>query len=435
MSLSNITRAHQIARAAASVADVNQSSIKVSGLKLGQVANLLLGYKPGWTARDSSTAPFFPADIAALPTMDVEVSMAETVWQLPRITLHKDRNSLLSAIFPYIVQSLTGDGSTFSLPSGPLMVNDLDGGKTLDTLSKYLGVDLTAGGSYMLVELVRSVGTASHPYTSGAGGDEMDHLTPNALEIITALPGVAGESEPTHRLTAGDARPFLQSFQTLGTHYVSKVTAGDRIFQVFAYDQPAFDRLTSAFNNSAKGTDYVDGLNAMPFQYYTTPHSTSTGVPLGYVKARGIVNIVSDDPDFAESVKAGLWNDSERAGGNSIFMAYKQTGPPLDLSRFQAVVPIGFELTPLGNLIPVDKCAAGRNYWNRLLKGALHQKHGQQVRVTFPPAHSYQWQDLLPNSGAWLSTIATPTVNVYDARVALGAIKLTNRPAVKKFSS
>ena len=434
MSALKIPQSLQLTQAAAEDADVTQPALTVPGLKLGQAANLLLGFKPGWVATDSSTAPFFPADSEPLPTSDATVSpVGSAIWGFPRITLHDDTNSLLSAVFPYDVQPLTSDDSTFSVPSGPLMVEDLDRAEMLSQLSEYLGVDLTAGYSYMLVELVRTTGTASHTYLAGSGGDAADHLTPEALAALSSLTGVEADSDPSGQLTAESANSFLQSFQAVGTHYVSQVTAGDRIFQVFAYQAAAFDELTKAFNRSAAGKAYVDGVSAISFQYYTTPQSSETGVELGYVSALGAVNIISNDPAFTTSVKSDEWKD-ERAVGNSIFKVY-QTGTAVDLDNFQAVVPIGVELTPLGNLIPVDKCPAGRRYWDRMLKGALLQKYGQDVRVTFPTEQPYNWSGLMPNSGAWLSTIATPTVDVYDGHVALGEIELTNRPAVKSFSS
>lgn len=435
MSLLNIPQSLRLAEVPTEDASVKQPIFTVPGLKLGQAANLLLGFKPGWVATDVSTAPFFFPDSEPLPTSDATISPASPAsWGFPRITLHDDRNSMLSAVFPYDVQPLTGDSSTFCVPSGPLMSEDLDGARMLSQLSEYLGVDLTAGDSYMLVELVRTSGTASRTYVAGSGGDAADHLTADALAALSALTGVQAGSDPAGRLTAQSAPAFLKSFQAVGTHYVSQVTAGDRIFQIFAYQAAAFAELTAAFNKSAAGKNYVEGLSAIPFQYYTTPRSSGTGIELGYVSGLGAVRIASADPAFAASVKGGAWNDAERAGGNSIFVAY-HTGTTVDLAGFQAVVPIGFELTPLGNLIPVDKCAAGRRYWDRLLKGSLLQKYGQLVRVAFPAEQPYHWQSLLPNSGAWLSTIATPTVNVYDGHVSLGGIELTNRPVVKSFNS
>ena len=204
---------------------------------------------------------------------------------------------------------------------------------------------------------------------------------------------------------------------------------------MFGYATADFTQLARAFSRSAGDANHVDGVSAMAFQYYTTPKNDVTGPTFGYVSGLGKINIVSRDPSFAASLASGNWKDAVRAGGDSIFMAYRQPDPTVDLSAFKAVVPISLELSPLGNLIPVNLCAFGRTYWNRLFKAAMHQKHGLQVQVRFAAAREYHWQDLLPNSGDWLSTIATPNVDVYDAHVALAGVQLTNRAAVQRFSS
>ncbi|MCC5611302.1 MACPF domain-containing protein [Nostoc sp. CHAB 5834] len=415
---------------------MKQSPITLPGLKLGQTANLLLGFKADWIVTDASTSPFYSPTSAALPTLDATITPAEAeaIWQLPRITLHQDTNSLLSAIYPYIVRSITGDTSQFSLPSGPLMVGDLDSDSILGKLSKYLGIDLTAGDSYILVELVRFVGTASHTYVAGTGESADEHMNEVGQTAIEKLPGVSEVPDTDSQFTHKEADLFLENFQAIGTHYVSKIFAGDRIFQVFAYKQTAFAEVSHAFKRSAGKNDYVDGISAISFQYYTTPAKLHGSVELGYVSQLGSVKMISNDPKFADSIKNGSWHDPIRAGGDSIFSLY-QNDPKVDLSIFESVVPISFELTPLGNLIPVEKSAQGRRYWDRLLKGVMLQKYGTQVRVRFPAEHSYQWPELFPTSGSWLSTIATPTINAYNEHISLGEIQLINRSAVKTFSS
>jgi len=407
----------------------------VPGLALGQAANLLLGFKSRWLPLDASTSPFFSPDTQPLPVQDATVPSSPVAeWQLPRVTLHDTAESLLSAVFPYEVEPLTGEDGKFSVPSAPLLVDDLDGAQSRTALSAYLGIDLSLGYRYMLVELVRTAGTASHDYVAGSGGAAADHLVPAALAVLSDLPGVLPLPKDHGPLTASQASTFVATFQALGTHYVSQLTAGDRIFQVFAYEDAAYEQLRAAFERSAGRQSYVDGVNAMSFQYYTTPRSTRTGVELGYVSAFGTPLIVSADPSFASSLAAGSWRDADRASADSVFSAY-QANTKVDLSTFQAIVPIAFSLTPLGNLIPVDKSPVGRAFWNRLLKGALLQKHGSQISVSFPTTGVGGWQSFFPNSGAWLSTIATPTINAYDGYLALGGIQLTNRDAVETFSS
>jgi hypothetical protein len=405
----------------------------LKGIKLGQATNLLFGLKAGLNPKNPNLSPFYAPTIEPLPLIDAAIPpSAKIFWKMPKITIHTDVNSLLSAVYPYSVNSLTGDISTFSLPSGPLLVEDLNKSSVISELSKYLGIDLSIQSSYMLVELNNLVGSASHNYTAGTGGDTNEHLTANALKEVNNLNKIAFTSNS--KLNATSAKEFIKCFNTIGTHYVSEVTAGDKIFQVFAYQSKAFAELTRAFNASADGKGYVYGIEANSFQYYTTPANSSTGVELGYVSQLGSINIVSEDSLFQDSLKAGLWDDPSRAHGNSIFIAFNSPGK-IQLSDFKSVVAVSFKLTPIGNLIPVDESEKGRNYWNRLFKGAMLQKYGNNIRVTYPSQNSYQWKNLLSNSGAWLSTIATPTVNVYDGHLALDKIQLTNREIAKNFSS
>jgi len=405
----------------------------LQGIKLGQATNLLYGLKAGWSPITPKSTPFFAPTMEPLPLIDAVVSSStKAYWQLPKITIHSDVNSLLSAVYPYKVNPLTGDISTFLLPSGPLLIEDLNKSSVITELSTYLGLDLSVQESYMLVELKRTVGSASHTYTAGTGGNVNEHLTANAIKEVDNLAKIV--SVDTNKLNATSAKEIIKCFNTIGTHYVSEITAGDKIFQVFAYKNKAFSELTKAFNSSADGKGYVDGIEANSFQYYTTPSNSSTGVKLGYVSQLGGINILSDDSVFKVSLKAGLWNDTSRAHGNSIFSAFNNPGK-IQLSDFKLVVPVSFELTPIGNLIPVNESENVRNYWNRLFKGAMLQKYGHNIRVTFPSQNNYQWKNILSNSGTWLSTIATPSVNVYDSHLSLDKIQLTNREIVNDFSS
>jgi len=409
------------------------SEITLPGIKLGQAANLVFGFKNGWDFTKSGSAPFFAPETAPLPEVDAKISGgANAIWSLPTITIHKDANSLLTAIYPYHVEALNGDKSNFSVPSGPLMIEDLDKDRVLNELHHYLDIDLTKGDSYMLVELNRVVGTASKSYISGSGGASSQHLMPNALDEVNTLLGV---SSPTNEsLNTAHTQEFLDCFNKIGTHYISQVKGGDRIFQIYAYEATEFKKIESAFKASAKDGNSISGIHAISFQYYTTPVSTHTGVKLGYASQRGKVLIASNDTAFTKSLKAGDWNDTLRADGNSIFSAYDQKNK-VNLEAFNQVVPVSITLSPIGNLIPVTESAQGRENWNAVLKGGFVQKYSDSVRISFPTQDSYNWKELLPNTGTWLTTLSTPTINVYDGHVSLDKIELANKNAVKDFSS
>lgn len=421
----------------AASAELRESAqaLEVPGLKLGQALNLVLGLKPGWAVSDTTDLPFHVPDIAPLAQMAATIAPDPlAAWGFPSVTLHDDADSLLSAVYPYRVQALSGDGAAFDVPAGPLLTRDLDRSAALGQLSEYLGIDLSQDYSYMLVDIVRTDGSAAGAYVAGSGGDPALHLSGAAQAVVAALPGVDAYPGHDYRLGAADARAFLKSFQDIGTHYVSQLTAGDRIFQVFAYGADAFSEVRAAFAKSAGGAGAVEGIGAIAFRYYTTPRNSATGVTLGYASERGKLRIASNSAAFATSLLTQAWQDPDRAGGDSIFQAF-QSGTTIDLAGFQDVVPITVQLAPIGNLIPVQQSAAGRYNWNRLLKGALLQKYGRAVTVTFPADHPYGWRSLLSDRGNWVSTIATPTVNAYSGHLDLDAIQLTNRDAVQRFST
>jgi hypothetical protein len=429
--------ANLLARPALADLDAPAQDVRVPGVALGQAANLLLGLRPQWKNAETLGLPFFPPEIDALPTQQVVITPSPSAfWSFPSISLHDDLDSLLGDVLSIQIAPVLGDQGALSLPTGTLATDQLDREAVLGRLSTQLGIDLTREYSFMLVQLVRQVGEASHRYVAGSGGAETDHLTPRAQAIVNALPGVTA-LRPDMPTTLGEATAILGCFGTIGTHFVSAVTAGDRIFQVFAYERDTtFEAIKAAFNKSTRGAATLSGIEAISFRYYTTPRGNDTGLDLGYVRARGSLCIASNDPAFARSLKAGEWHQ-KRAGGDSIFAAYDEAAQDskVQLEQFVQVVPISVTLTPIGNLVPVEKSTYARWLWTTILKGALLQKHGTRMRMTFPEARPFSWSDWLPQSGGWLSTIMTPSVNVYDTHVALPSVRLTNRAVVKNFTS
>ena len=76
-----------------------------------------------------------------------------------------------------------------------------------------------------------------------------------------------GSQDTAADLTLRDANLFLDNFAEWGTHFVSSITVGDQIIQVFAYEAERFARVQQAFNGSEN--DFT-GANAVKFQYFTT---------------------------------------------------------------------------------------------------------------------------------------------------------------------
>ena len=86
----------------------------------------------------------------------------------------------------------------------------------------------------------------------------MTQLRPEPLD--TGRPGARSSLE---RVTG-----CLSLFRTYGTHFVSKVLCGERIFQVFAYPPERFTAVRAAY---ASGANPLSGPRATAFSSHTTP--------------------------------------------------------------------------------------------------------------------------------------------------------------------
>ena len=229
---------------------------------------------------------------------------------------------------------------------------------------------------------------------------------------------------------------YLDSFYQLGTHFVSRIEAGDRLFQVFAYAASEFADVKTSFEHDSGGQPQISGLTALDYQYYTSRFNTETGPSHGYTAAAGKVILWSGDAKIQASLKKKEWTDDRYAGGDSIFAAYLKPGAGADfLKQFSSVVPTGIELTPLAALMNVSTCAETAQAWHRVFKGAMLHKYGEGVQLAFETLREFNWAVLFPETtDSWMSTIATPSIDVYQERVDLSKIQLINTDAVNSFT-
>ena len=414
----------------------HQTTAAVSPVQLGTAANLLYGVKPVW----SGTADgMFAPPVAPTETSQTTIEPAEDDgWDLPVVTLHTDAASLLDELYDYRVARAALDDGEFSVPAGVLAVGDSDRPSALNQASEFLGVDLTKGDSYMLVRLRRCVGKARSTYLTNFGDRKReDYLTKAAREAYAKLPtGTAvtkGDLQLDMKLTADEASTYVKTFYELGTHFVSSVETGDVIFQVFACPPGRFAQLKAAFDKDKDQHGRVTGLAAIHYAYFTTPceapHNGDTP-QYGFVSQTGKLVAFSGDKKLDDTVAAGKWKDARYANDTSIFRAYSDAQL---LDAFTAVTTISIGLTPLADLVPD---AFHAKVLNRLFNGALMQKYGAGVTVPFTRLRDYSWKTLFPDAGgAWLSTIATPTIDVYQDLVDLGTVQMVNTEAVESFTA
>ncbi len=397
-----------------------------SSLLLGQSANLLFGYQPTWNPSGSSY-PFFAPPVASTVTLAPSFTPPEfTNWSAtPVITLHDSATDLLSGLYRYKVAAMALDPAGADVPAGPLALGDADSAAAIAAVGAYLGLDLTGKLSYMLVTFERVSGTAQHPYVADPSNvDRGDYLTPAARKMIDALvpaqAPVDGSVLYDSKLSKADAAAYVAALYQLGTHFVSEITAGDVLVQVFAYDDAHFKILRAAFAGDATvqpdGTLAVVGQTAAAWAYYS---SLAKG-DYGFVAKCGQLTSFSRDPALAAAIAAGQWtNNYLPATTASIFAA--STNYSL-LQALTQIVPTAFTLAPVADLVS-DLLVAGP--WDRLVVGGLLQKYGNGVNVPLRREPDYDWAAIFPQADdSWGGGIVTPVIDVYQERVDLAKVKL-----------
>lgn len=416
-----------------------------SSIQLGTVANLLYGYQPTWNPTDTNAWPFFPPQQQMLKTFAPDItSDGSAQWDNPIITLCASAEDLITSLYKYTVVRGSDEQSAPVIPSGPLVLDDRDRAQVLQTLQQELGVDLSDPSlSYALVQVQRQVGSTTHPAFTETGvfkglrepavsiNSEHRLAIPRRLRVSQT----ATEEKMTGRLAVGtptdpdptpdDIQSYFNFFQTYGTHFVSKIFAGDVIYQVFAYNAPAFAAIQKAYTNSP---GRLSGPLAVNFDYYTTK---SSDAGFGYVAQYGNILNLSGDPALGASVSGGDWEDSQYANGPSIFQAFQSSFPHNLNDKFRQVVTIGFELRPISMFSDVRP----RKVWRRIFNAAMYQKYGDGIQPVFENPPTYNFSAIFPETGpGFVSTIATPTIDVYKDLIDLSQVQMVATEIVRSFT-
>ncbi|ODA40653.1 MAC/perforin domain-containing protein [Desulfosporosinus sp. BG] len=413
----------------------------VCTVKLGATANLVLGYNPNWnlTTRDDQNGLFHPNQ-KALAEIDVNITRNDAAWGYPVIALHDSAKELLSALVPYKTVITAENSDEPTLPAGPLMIADKDQGSAIQELSRTLGVDLSNSDyGYALVQIRRENGSAEHPCI-----EKGIHLNPNPNQFPVQLgvtdnfrKGLAslrhgiddfGNFSPEN-FTKDSAQAYIDFFKDYGTHFVSKITAGDVLFQVFAFPSNRFKTIKSAY---ASGKNPLSGPEAVSFDYFTTDANTGA---FGFVKEYGKILCLSGDEQLTESLGTQEWLENTWSATNSIFAPF-QTGSKVSLERlnrdFTKIVPIRIELASLALFAEFNRKKA----WRRVLNAVIAQKYKGDVQTIFTKYCTVDFKAQIPDSGVtgFISTIATPTINAYKPSIDLSEVQLVGANYVKDFT-
>ncbi len=398
----------------------------VNGVKLGSSANLLYGFKASWNPSAEGDTPLFEPEESSVLTLEAEIQDIEGVkWDMPVITLCDTPEELLSKIFAYKIIDPDDISSNYS--SGTLILNDKDKSSAIDKLKQSLGIDLSIKDQgYALVQIRRDFGSDVHiSFERGVFGVENKEevLFSNYKKDITRLrQGKRSVYGDYSQISLSNAQEYLNFFKKYGTHYVSKISVGDVIYQIFAYDQSSFKIIKEAYK---KHPDQFSGSFAYSFCYYTRLKNNQG---YGDVAQIGKLCIMSNDGVFQESLKKGEWKDDKWALGNSIFAPWL-TGK-VDLQEFKKIVPVGFELSPLSLFAEYFRKVT----WKRVFEGAMYAKYGNKINVCFRKDTQIDFSKIYPQDNGFLSTIATPAINIYKTRFNPEKIKLAAESIVNKFT-
>lgn len=410
------------------VVDSGDQTMTNSSVALGEAVNVLLGYETGWVPSSASSSPFFSAPQQGL--VRTPLTSADGVlsgkWGYPQITLHDSPESVVSAMYDLEIVPGTNNGADATFGSGALLTRNANRAEALADLKRQFGVDFSvANQGYALVEIRREMQTVIHSTLARGVYKRPKAQAFRGTQLPRAILGLpAAGRVPRLGFTlegASDVDRYLEFFAQHGTHYVSSITSGDRILQVFTYDTDQWDQLKSDYASNPGAL--TEPTAYMAFAYYTRPRT-----PEGFGNAAqiGTITIASQDPAFVQSVASGAWRDDTWAKANSILSPSLGTGPHLD--PFDKIVPIRIGLSSLALAMTPDRRIAA---W-RVFRAAMAAIYSPYVKPAFPGT---PFNQVYPASRTGLLTmLATPTINTYAQRFDLGSLELALPEVTKQFS-
>eukprot|EP01084_Bolivina_argentea_P248268 415254_1 len=428
--------------------DINGTRNIESKIKLGSCTNLVYGFNPNWFSDEKidNNSGLFPATEPSMITQDIIINNLNTTnkWDLPEITLHDNVYDLLTQAFPYKTVDLNDGLNLPQFEAGPLLLDDKDRNAARNALSKTLGIDLSGDDfGYALIIIKRVNGNAQH------SSKEKDlHVHPNPkhppkqLQInddfwkvtknLATSKDDTGNYSPKN-VTIEDAGGYINVFNKYGTHYVSKVIAGDMILQIFKYAKEKYEQVKRGFNDPQ---NKFTGYFASNFQIYTT-----IGGHFGYATACSEIICMSKDKNFSVTLENKDWYESIFAKNNSIFAVLDSRCPNITYetlkNKFREITPITFELASLSLFTTINRKKAS----TRVLKAIMIQKYSLKPNFLNYctcncniDGNDGDNGDVVYDPTGVISTIATPYIDIYKPTLNLSNIELVAENEVKTFT-
>lgn len=412
----------------------------MNSIALGLSTDLTKGYKPGWNPTTGDLNILNPSTDKPMQPQPLPEVTVRGDWGYPIISLHETPLSLVTELLGYKVEHPAIEVSPPSLPAGALTLFSPSGDTARHSLAETLGVSLDNPNlRYALVKLERTDATVRHTTTETGILMTVNALNPDpaigintdfmrSLARLRHFPAF-GENDEVNQLQEQDANAYLDAFSNWGTHFVSSVTVGDQLIQVFAYDDERFERVKQAYEQP---DNQLSGPKAIDFQYFTTDASTGH---FGYVSEYGNLLSLSHSKTFQNSMQAGEWMDSFWSKHDSLFQAFADNSR-VSLNQlnetYTAQAPVMVTLGPLTTFTEYKRTAV----WRRVLKSALSVVFGETINAGFSRVKTVDFNRLLPeDQPGLLSTIASPTINVYKTLLDLSHMQLVARDQVKSFTT
>jgi hypothetical protein len=390
----------------------------------GFSTDLIRGLNPAWDPRVGQLNILYAPKQQAMAGKPVAPIAHRGTWSYPEITLHDDALSLLDELIAYHVVSPSSEIDAPVIKAGALLCGAQDSKAPLNALSTTLGVDLSNTDlRYALVKLTRVDGT--EPHASAASGiliharprqpDPEYGIRKNFASAVVKLPhaGRSRQQDYGAALSQHRATRILDSFAEFGTHYVSAVSLGDTILQVFAYPAEQFETIKKAY---ADAKNPLSGHGSQVFAQFTT--DLRKGI-FGFVTQYGNLLNLSNSAVFNNALRKGDWFEPLWSHQNSILSPFNADSS-LSLVNLQEnyrdQVVVDIQLASLSVMIEQKRGLI----WQRVFKGAMVQKYRSTIVPNFAVYDERDFVRMLPEDQTGvLSYIATPTINVYKTRINL----------------
>lgn len=361
-----------------------------AAVRLGDSANLLLGLKPTWFGV-AGVSPFDPPEQTALRDFVLPEPESRGTWGEPEVSLHDDVESLVDALFAYPVRAILSDRGRSALPVHALMLGGGRRAAGLAMLEGLLGIssDQLECGGLVLLRVRRQDAEHRHEAEQGGIGRRLriaNYWTREGLHSIARLQFT--RRIHGHRLSAGidrhQAGRYLDFMYDYGTHFVSRVVLGDQLFQVLACRQDRYSLLQALWRQGSGSGKCM----AVAFADYTG----ST-----WIENHGQVCSAAQDPELTRLLAAGVWRDAEREGANSLLVPFARQRAKITalLEGMRRSIPFLVEFSAHSPYMGDYRA----NAWQRVLKGALLQRYGDLVRVSFG-----DWDDSVGVPASYAST-------------------------------